>query len=279
MLPGVAFLEMAWEAAMQSKSDVRAIKLKNIVWMKPVIMKETQSLKLKIALKNGKNYVNYEIFSTEKEENNVYNRGCIDYIADEREWNPQTIDLKAIKARCKNKIEGDELYSVYRSVGIEYGESLRSVRTIVSNETEVLSDVVSLEDTADANVITLLYSVMDAALQSLAGFAASDTKEERALLLPFALEEVEVRKKLGKNCFVYCKKLLGGNANGEKYDIFILDETGEVAIILHHFMGRYYQAEGQQKMFKGNLVHDRKEILYRLEKGEITLEEAKRLLQ
>ena len=279
MLPGVAFLEMAWEAAMQSKSDVRAIKLKNIVWMKPVIMKETQSLKLKIALKNGKNYVNYEIFSTEKEENNVYNRGCIDYIADEREWNPQTIDLKAIKARCKNKIEGDELYSVYRSVGIEYGESLRSVRTIVSNETEVLSDVVSLEDTADANVITLLYSVMDAALQSLAGFAASDTKEERALLLPFALEEVEVRKKLGKNCFVYCKKLLGGNANGEKYDIFILDETGEVAIILHHFMGRYYQAEGQQKMSKGNLVHDRKEILYRLEKGEITLEEAKRLLQ
>lgn len=279
MLPGVAYLEMAWEAAMQSKSDVRAMKIKNVAWMKPVIMKETESRKLEIALKSGKNYVNYEIFSNEKEGKNIYNRGCIDYIVEEREVKPQTIDLKAIKERCTNKIEGKDLYSVYRSVGIEYGESLQSVQTIVSNETEALSNVISLENTADANRITLFYSVMDAALQSLAGFATKDSAKDRSLLLPFALEELEVRKKLSKNCYVYCKKLPGGNPSGEKYDIFILDENGEVAILLHRFMGRYYQPEGQQKVFKEAPVQDPKDILYRLQKGEITLEEAKRLLQ
>ena len=158
-------------------------------------------------------------------------------------------------------------------MGICYGESMRGVKRILSNEEEVLAYVKRCEGETDAQQITLLYSVMDAALQSLAGFGQSKESGNRKLLLPFALEELEVRRKPGAECIVYAQKCAGGNAGGEKYDISILDEKGNVLVLLHHFMGRYYQGEEPQAV-----TPNKKEILYRLQKGEITLDEAKKLL-
>lgn len=272
MLPGVAFLEMAWEAALRAKKNVKVVRLKNIVWMKPIMLKAEDTLELKVSLKKGMNYINYEIYSGEDGRNN-YNKGCIDYIDTDIALEKQTYEIQSIEKRCPNRIEASELYSVYENLGIRYGERMRGVQRILSNEEEVLAYVERREEEMDAKHITLLYSVMDAALQSLAGFSQNSGSTEQKLLLPFALEELEVRKELGAKSIVYARKIVNRKTNGDMYDIFILDEDGTVAVALYHFMGRYYQGDEQRVS-----ILEQKEVLYRLQKGEITLEEAKQLL-
>ncbi len=270
VLPGVAYLEMARaavERAMGNEAGQAGIRLKDVVWIRPIIVGE-ESIQVNIGLypedcvlgeEDGE--IGYEIYGeTEVEDDarvRIYNQGRA-MLAPVEEI--PVLDLEEIHAECNIKIlQADEVYEAFKAMGIQYGDAHKGIEQIYVGQEQVLARL-SLPSsvTATKEEFILHPSIMDSALQASIGLATNF--EDRALsankankpILPFALHELEVFGNSTSCRWAWIRSSEGSKAEDkvQKLDIDICDEQGNVCVRLKGFSTRALEGELQTSKLK-----------------------------
>ena len=243
VLPGAAYIEMARAAGMLAMPDEHVVRLRNIIWERPIVM-GTEPQTVTISLYPEENGVTFEVTTAVNEnELQVHAQGKILTVASPVE--PQALALGLIKARCLQHQNREDIYTYYRSMGLEYGPGFQVIQSLSSNEREVLAKIqlpAHLESGKEAFV--LHPSLLDGALQATVGFM----QEEHALSLPFSLGEIEIFGTLPSTCYVYASLLADKEkADLKKFQIQMVDESGKVKVVIKDFTVRVFREEGSEE--------------------------------
>ncbi|HXH10353.1 MAG TPA: SDR family NAD(P)-dependent oxidoreductase [Alphaproteobacteria bacterium] len=240
VLPGVAYLEMARAAAafaMQSrdeKQEASGLRLKNVVWMKPMVVGEGDGQSVEVHVKlfpEDDGRLDYEIYSQPQLGVPViHSQGCI--VIGAATLAPH-LDLAAVQAQCSDcELRSEECYPTFQAMGIEYGPAHRAIETLYIGSGQVLAKLVLPADLADRRLV-LHPSMLDAALQASIGLTqVASGPTSSGLTLPFAVDEVEVYGGCTAGMWAYVRDRIDAKAGGgvRKLDIDICDDTGAIRV-------------------------------------------------
>ncbi|MDK2598879.1 polyketide synthase dehydratase domain-containing protein [Bacillus stercoris] len=132
ILPGVAHLELA-RAAVEQAAEVQGvpctIKLKNAVWVRPIVV-EDQPMQVHIRLSPEESgEISYEIYGHSDvagEQSIVFSQGSAVL---NPAGNLPAVDLPSLLEQCKEShFSVNEVYDTYRMIGFEYGPAYRGVK-------------------------------------------------------------------------------------------------------------------------------------------------------
>lgn len=221
ILPGVGYLEMA-HAALSQIYDSGEFQLARIVLLRPLVVSDEVCTQVVITEENG--LLKFEIQSGDNE---PHARGEYRLNTESNEEiSPQSIE--AIKSRCRNEIRKEELYEQFKAVGIEYGPYYQRIEEVWGADDEALG-LLSLprEYQHELSEYCIHPTLLDAALQVIAGITIN-RRERDNLVLPFAIERVEVVRPLTARVYAHVKLI-----EQDRYDVTVLNEDGQVCVRLH----------------------------------------------
>ncbi|MCX8131319.1 MAG: SDR family NAD(P)-dependent oxidoreductase, partial [Clostridia bacterium] len=248
VLPGVAYLEMARAAADQAAGRFDAartgIRLKNVVWAKPVVV-ETEPVNVHIGLypeENGE--IAYEIYSEAGEEKVVHSQGSALLTGI---TGKSRLDIQELQHRCsKDKLSSDRCYEAFKAIGLDYGHGYRGIEKVLIGQGEVLAKLTLPSSVLNTQGQYVMHPAMlDSALQASIGLLG--VPDEHKLSLPFALDELEVLDGCTSEMWAYVKYSEGCKAGDkvEKLDIVLCDGQGNVSVRMRGFSLRVLGADLQ----------------------------------
>ncbi|MGD9211030.1 MAG: SDR family NAD(P)-dependent oxidoreductase, partial [Desulfobacteraceae bacterium] len=235
VLPGVAYLEIAkcvWE---KSSEDNKAVGIRNIRWLKPVVL-EAQAKEIFIKLipdvGGAKCYVssidntNSEVIHAEWEMVSLMHEPGSDEIE----------EIASLQKICSNHVEKEACYRIFQDNGFEYGPTYRAIEEIWYNHNEALSRLQLPEHLLDEILDYDLHpSLMDSALQTVIAWLNLTGKNQTMPLVPFTMREVQIRSPLPTSCYVHIRLVdrnLSTQADFQKYQIRILDDQGKTRVVI-----------------------------------------------
>lgn len=240
-LPGVAYLELARKAG-EVAAGRKVQKIKNIVWVSPLVVVGETTTETFIELKpNDSAAVQFEVFSIrENGDKQLYSQGKLSYAtAEEIHAEPEFVDLKGIQARCSKVIDGKDAYPMFKSLGLNLGTSFQVLQEVYKNDTEVLGVLEIPAVRGDNfNDFMLHPSLIDGSLQAAMGAQLSDKKGQ--MFVPYSIGEVEILSPLTKKCFSYIREATENKREGSnvsKMNVLVLDETGRVLVKIKESIG------------------------------------------
>ncbi|WP_161964264.1 SDR family NAD(P)-dependent oxidoreductase [Chitinophaga flava] len=221
VLPGVAYLEMAREAGVQSIEE-KITQLKDVSWLSPIQVNGTPE-KVQIRLYPEGTAVAYEIYRQTAAGTQIHSQGKL---STQPQQAPEKVDLNAIRQRLPYVRKPEECYHLFKARGLHYGTSFQGIEELRYSETEALSKIVLQEQ----NDFVLNPGMLDSALQTCAGL--SFVKEDQSLMLPFSVEEVNIYQELPAGIWCYARNSKHHKAGNKvsTYDIDLLNEAGEVLL-------------------------------------------------
>ncbi|MCY7785574.1 non-ribosomal peptide synthetase [Bacillus inaquosorum] len=249
VLPGVAYLEMAHAAIKQATGSNNGqgvrIRLNHTVWVQPVVVDE-HSAQVDIGLfpeEDGK--ITFEIYSTQEDGADpvIHSQGSVELVSAAE--TPVT-DLAEISRRCgKGKMSPGQFYEEGRRRGMFHGPAFQGIKNVDIGNREVLAQLKLPEIVSGTKEQFVLHpSIMDSALQT-ATICIMQELTDQKLILPFALEELEVIKGCSSAMWAYARlsdsDLSGGIV--QKADIDVLDESGNVCVRIKGFSTRVLEGE------------------------------------
>ncbi|MEC0624075.1 amino acid adenylation domain-containing protein [Bacillus spizizenii] len=234
ILPGVAHLELA-RAAVEQAAGVQDVpctmKLKNAVWVRPIVV-EDRPQQVHIRLLPGENgEISYEIYGNPDaagEQSIVYSQGSAVLSPAE---NLPVVDLQSLREQCQEShFSVNEVYDTYQMIGFEYGPAYCGMKKIYTAEHFVLARL-SLHPSAldTLSQYNMHPGLMDSALQASSILTGAGDNQ---LTLPFAVQELEVFGACSSEMWVYARYSQGSKAidKVQKRDIDMLDENGNVCV-------------------------------------------------
>ncbi|MCR4443371.1 MAG: amino acid adenylation domain-containing protein, partial [Peptococcaceae bacterium] len=244
ILPAAAHLEMARAAVEQAagfkKEGITGIRLKNIVWSRPLVVGE-EPKGAHISLRpeaNGK--LAFEIYGTSGEGKEVYSQGSAEPGI---EVSSPSLSIEELKSRCGRKnLPARQYYEAFTSMGIDYGPGHRGLEEVYMGEGEALAKL-SLPGVllSTSGEYVLHPSLVDAAFQATLGLTASlGVAGEMKPALPFALRELEIYERCGVEMWAYLR-FSDKKPAGEKIkeiDIDLCDDRGRVCARLKGYASR-----------------------------------------
>ncbi|PEU18951.1 polyketide synthase, partial [Bacillus wiedmannii] len=266
ILPGVAYLEMAYAAVKQIAVKEEAqigIRLKNIVWIRPLIVGE-QPLQVHLGLypENNREFV-YQVYSGSEEadsESILHSQGnAVLSLIEEA----PTLNLIDLQTRCnQTTLSSSQCYELFQSMGIQYGLSYQGIEKVYVGESQVLAKLSLPSCISDTqNQFILHPSLLDAAFQATVGLIVeSDVLpfsgiQHNKPVLPFALEELEIFSQCRSNMWALIRYSEGGSIGDkvQKLDIDLCDDKGIVCVQMRGFTSRMFEEAGDPS---GSPVND-----------------------
>ncbi|MEM7125456.1 MAG: SDR family NAD(P)-dependent oxidoreductase [Chloroflexota bacterium] len=273
VLPGVAYLEMARASGEMAARGQRVIQLKDVVWMRPMVVKE-KALEAQIELyplsssdnrESGEITFKISSVSSNQPEPVIHSQGKL--VVGELSTPallemPDPLDISAIKDRCRSTIDGATCYQRFREHGLDHGPTFQGLTQIHSNKDEALAFLRLPTGIVDNSEYLLPPSLLDAALQASLGLAISQDKGHQEVSLPFALGEVNIYGRVPNQVVAHVRYSVhkgthnANTSNGlqplakqthngvqpdsqvAKFDIMLADEQGVVCVELKGFMSR-----------------------------------------
>lgn len=294
VLPGAVYLEMA-RAAGEIAGEKRVKSIRNLVWSQPISFAKTdqQSRDVSIRLVPASGHAEYQIMTRDSDATTIHSQGEIvfeDAIAG-LSANPGYLDVADIRARCRNEIRSVECYRLFESVGLEYGPHFQCVKELCHNEQESLSRI-ELPPAANGTwqKFVLHPSLLDASFQTVIGVLLNQKDEEEGLYVPYAVGELQIFRQIPESCYAYAAYDQDQSSPGvRKFNIQLVSEDGQVAVALKNFAVRAYRPTSQPSRLSevNHPVEQRLskeetfviELLKRLESGELSAQEADRLME
>lgn len=234
ILPGVAHLELA-RAAVEQAAELQDVpctmKLKNAVWVRPIVVEDKpQQVHIRL-LPEENGEISYEIYGnpdTAGEQSIVYSQGSA--VLNPAE-NLPVVDLQSLREQCQEShFSVNEVYDTYQMIGFEYGPAYRGVEKIYTAEHFVLARL-SLHPSAldTLSQYKMHPGLMDSALQASSILTGAGDNQ---LTLPFAVQELEVFGACSSEMWVYARYSQDSKATDkvQKRDIDMLDENGNVCV-------------------------------------------------
>ncbi|ACL75234.1 SDR family NAD(P)-dependent oxidoreductase [Ruminiclostridium cellulolyticum] len=249
ILPGVAYLEMAYAAGALANGVQKVKTLRNIIWAKPIVY-QAPSTDVRVSLYPDNGNVEYEVTTLAEDGIRiVHSQGRIDY-KDDSENRDEFIDIEDIKKRCSLLATGEQCYDKFSEAGFRYGPGFKAIGEILGNKDEALSTLVVPNELKKGFEDYVLHpTIMDGALQTAAGLINSGEGKQ---YLPFALGEVEIISPLFEKCYAYVTisdNTQGAGANLRKFDIMLTDEKGRVLIKIKDFLLRELETDLTKKAY------------------------------
>ncbi|WP_367387404.1 amino acid adenylation domain-containing protein [Bacillus vallismortis] len=261
VLPGVAYLEMARAAIKQAAgSDTGLggrIRLNHTVWVQPVVV-DKHSAQVDIGLfpeEDGK--ITFDIYSTQEDgaDTVIHSQGSAELVSAAK---TPAADLAEISRRCgKGKMSADQFYEEGRSRGMFHGPAFQGIKNVNIGNKEVLAQLQLPEIVSETKEQFVLHpSIMDSALQT-ATICIMQELTDQKLILPFALEELEVINGCSSAMWAYAR-LSDSHHSGDivqKADIDVIDASGDVCVRIKGFSTRVL--EGEVHSSKSSPRHER----------------------
>lgn len=238
LLPGVAYLEMAWAAARRSIARDRQFALKNVVWIRPIRFEGTP-IRVRIRITEAATGGKFEIASEDPINHRwiLCSQGKI--VFDISDSHPKKIDRDAAQSRTTSYLAKPQLYEFFRSRQFDYGPTFQSVQEVWANEQEFLARLELAPAAAQGFAEFQLHpSLLDASLQSgIAMVLAAADPAAQSAGLPFSVGRVELYRPLVPNPWVYGRRV-ETTANSVTNEGFLLDEDGNVLAWLSGYVSR-----------------------------------------
>lgn len=244
VLPGVAYLEMVYQAVQISAGKHESIVLEDHIWAQPIIIEHAQARQVHVRLKVAKNgAIAYEVFSTRTlagVNKNPIGEAVIEHAKGyayktTQVLPPENIALEKIQAQGQRAIlEAKDCYSAFGLLGLEYGEAFQVLQTVYVGEDAVLGKLVlPARFLPTLQAFELHPSMLDGAIQTLIGFIwGTDTSNT---YIPFALDSISVHHKLKENLWVWARLVepdAGKSKGMHRFNIDLCDEHGKVLVAL-----------------------------------------------
>ncbi|MEU5718129.1 SDR family NAD(P)-dependent oxidoreductase [Streptomyces sp. NPDC020403] len=236
ILSGAACLELA-RAAVAASVDApyRVSAIRNVAWTRPVTLHEP-GLTVEIHLRSEQDgEIGFTLLSpgdpATGSADTVHSEGSVQVTAHPAAADPDArVDLSRLRKVCSTPgPDTDTLYATAEARGISYGAGHRGVERLWTGAGQVLARIVLpsvVRDTQDA--YGLHPSTVDASLQACAGLLPATAGEEQ-LLMPFALDEVEILGPCPPEAWAWLRDSAGRQDEGlRRIDIDICDDEGRV---------------------------------------------------
>ena len=243
VLPGVAYLEMARAAVEKASGPMENIRLKNIVWMRPITVKD-RPVEVHIVLypeDNGE--ISYEIYSGREDGSQefiVHSQGrAVKGSAGEI----GSLNIKALQTECGSRvIPSARCYAAFKSIGLDYGAGHQGITELYAGQGQVLAKLSLPSSILDTqNHFVLHPALMDSALQA----AFMINSGEMGLALPFELQEVEMYEKCTPEMWACVQYSDGSKAEDglQKLDIDLCDATGKICVRLKGYSSKVLKGD------------------------------------
>jgi len=255
VLPGVAYLEMARAAATIAAGPERraqtALRLQDVVWLRPVIVDQPQNIGIDLTT-SADGTINYRIFTggSTEQDGQVHSQGIVSF---KSAVNPANLDPGAILAQAgMNRFDSAQCYQLFSALGLDYGPGHQGISELFSGNEQVLARLALPEPvlyTLDHYV--LHPSLMDSALQASIGLGmttetTAPSNDRLKPSLPFAVETVDVFSACVSSMWAWVRRSIGSSANDrvQKLDIDLCNDQGQVCVQIKGFTSRLLDTEG-----------------------------------
>ncbi|WP_144558035.1 non-ribosomal peptide synthetase [Shouchella miscanthi] len=240
VMPGVAYLETSLAAYKNISPQNKVNLIKNIVWSKPLIFKGESHQNLEIHFDENKQADFSYIFKSQED---ILTSGKLAYKENLEKHPP--LDLAAIEERCTHKKNGDDCYQLFKENDFDYGPSFQVIENINHSDTDSLALINLPADNKQIKGYTLHPSIMDGALQTI--ILLLGERDNQELLLPFAIEEVQIHQSLLEKCYVY-GVLRKDTGMVRKYDIYLTDLSGNILVYIKNYSLRMLKKPEKDKV-------------------------------
>ncbi|MFF4407200.1 SDR family NAD(P)-dependent oxidoreductase [Streptomyces sp. NPDC001404] len=260
VLPGVAYVEMARAAVAASVDDAGGLRLRNVVWARPVkVADEPVRVRTTLVVESG-GEVGFAVTTSPgpADDDVVHCRGTA-----LPGWPGAVtaVDVDGVRAACDGaRWDAERCYALYRSLGLDYGPGHRGVESIAVGDGQALARLRLSAEAADSLGEFVVHpGLMDSALQATVGLLAeSRDAEDGALFLPFAVDEVEILAPFRAGMWAWVRysadDVLGSGVR--KLDIDVCDDDGVVSCRFTGFSTRAYGAgEAAAPRVAADVVH------------------------
>jgi polyketide synthase PksN len=257
ILPGVAYLEMARAAVLQSLGEEEAsgvsVELRDVVWLRPVVVESEREVHLGLYPEEDGS-IGFEVYTQEagaEEVVHAQGRAVLVRAEDEQERLGERIDVAGLRGRSEQSFAASQCYEAFEAIGIRYGLAHQGLKGVWTGRDErgepyVLGEVELPGCVSDTQGQYELHpSVLDAALQVSIGLGLRQVGEGEVrgeALVPFALERLQVVRGIPRAGYVLVR---GVESTGsvQKLDVQLCDEVGEVCVRLRGYSARVLQPE------------------------------------
>lgn len=241
ILPGVAYFEMVRCAATLSNRHRKVRRIRKMVWSRPLILND-QSQQVFLKLRPRQNLVACTVWTLDEAGEELVHGECnleYEHTADQDRWEE---DLAAITASCPQTLTGVECYQIMGSIGYQYGPSFQVIKSLAYNQKLAVSRL-ELQEKADQR-IALYPSLLDGALQTITCWISQVRQKPHCPYVPFTVAEVEIFQPLTPVCYAVVSEVAvahPGTARIEKYDVKLVDPTGQLLVHIKEYYPRPFQ--------------------------------------
>lgn len=238
MLPGVCYLEMALAglAELGGSDGGQSTSLNAVTFQHPLIVAD-QARMVNLRLRSEEEAYLFDVHDAE-DSSRVFCRGVVEArklndSAPESEW----LNIAEICQNAEHEVARETLYKLFDEAGVHCGPYCRGVSGLWLSSTEAFAELsLTPGETDSLHYYTLHPTLMDGAFQTaMAWLAHYEQTAAEGVLVPYAIERIEIRKRLGSSCFARVRRRAGERI---VFDVAITDEDGNLQVQLHGFEAR-----------------------------------------
>lgn len=219
ILPGVVYIELAYAAIvefMKEISDVGdnlpAIELSGVSFIEPGVIESPSTFIVSLLPDTEKGFWKFKITTVKDKSLIVFSEGRanVALVLDKSD----SLAVSNLEKMENSSRSGSELYKMFRSIGVEYGETHKTVKTLfLSQETPstVFGDLKSPSYIQSGRHRFYLHpSLMDGALQTSMATDIERFRESTHPIVPFWLERVRINSVIQQTYLSVATKEHGG---------------------------------------------------------------------
>ncbi|MEU3645651.1 SDR family NAD(P)-dependent oxidoreductase [Lentzea sp. NPDC034063] len=224
VLPAAAYLELAREALTGGDAGVR---LRDLCWLRPIEVTGQCGVEVRLSAGDGAFEVRVEGAET------VHAQG-VGQVDAALATTAEKIDVQGLLGSCPRVMDSAEFYETYERLGMNYGPSLRAVRSLHQGDGVAVARLTVPSEAVSPLVLNP--SVLDGAFQAVLGAWGGENDGAGRLALPFAVREVEVRGATPADGWAVIRRATedrGGDVH--RFDIDVCDNDGLVRVRLLGF--------------------------------------------
>jgi len=231
ILPGAAYLEMAYQAGCKSTGK-KINGIDSVIWAKPIILTSEITASVEIIPENGR--LNANIYTLDLNGNKEVHAQCRLSYSDACTEPCKSINIENIIKRMDYHKNGTECYKAYYNSGYEYGKTFCSIEEIFGNSNESVAKLkIDKSEIENAYKYGIHPILIDGAFQSVCGI---EKYRSNLSYLPFSISKLIIYDELHSNCYAYTvKKNNHVSEKFAKFDIVVVDETGKVIVEMNDF--------------------------------------------
>jgi len=241
VLPGVAYFEMARVAGSLSAQGREIKSIKNIVWVRPVIVNEDEK-EFYISLAPCENSIECIAWTKDQDGEKVINAEWQMELQDGTVDSHKRMELSPMISMCNSSVSKSVCYELLASIGYRYGKNYQVIKEVYFNNDMAVS-VLELQGRRNEDT-ALLPFLLDGSLQTITVWISNTKGVPAQSNVPFTVGEVEIYKPLTPVCYAKVAEASSNTASisdVKKYDVGIFDEDGNLLVAIRDYYARPFQ--------------------------------------